>query len=569
MLWKQSLTDASLVLDKDKYPKIQVSYDMAWQQRNSGNQYNSASGHALLVGATTRKPVMLTVKSKICGVCAAWKRKMDLLNSTIEEDEEDFDIEAPPHPCPKNHEGSSAAMEPLACLEMVISLYDKYCVTCKFICIDDDASTRAMLSWSNADYMINNNTTEVPLVPKTKGINKGKLQRRKDKGRLPGHIPEPTFVADPNHRRKVLTGELIELANSKVAVKCTMTKMDAVRIGKGYGYMIRTLHALPITEYENAASAVLEHHFDNHQYCGAWCPRKNQSEAVRILKARYYRNKNDKHDKLLYDVLKSKMERFCNLERLQEVAHGLDTQPNESFNNMASWFAPKNKVYCSSMSLSNRLSVALGINCLGLEVYFKRLYKELGILMPEDVMHFFDVKDMTRAKRLLKRKTKEQKKSRLQGKHEKLREYEAIAKTERSKRDGTYKTGMNMADESDEEGNKKPAATTNAAAARRRIVSNLVCPHCKRKGHKTTRSKHCLLYNGRPKNVPEAATASAGCTIANAARNQLNGAVEDVDNFDAFPLTDDPPSDLSFSAFHDAGTWDDSSIDDCSQRGVL
>jgi leucyl aminopeptidase (aminopeptidase T) len=176
---------------------------------------------------------------------------------------------------------------------------------------------------------------------------------------------------------------------------------------------------------------------------------------------------------------------------------------------------------------------------------------------------------MTRAKRLLKPKTKEEKRSRLQGKHDKLREYEAIAKTELAKRDGTYKTGMNMADESDEEqGNKKPAAATNSAA-RRRIVSNSICPHCKRKGHKTKRSKHCLLYNGTPKNVPEVATGTTGTTIANAARNQLNGAVEDVDNFDAFPLTDDPPSDLSFSAFHDAGTWDDSSIDDCSQRGIL
>jgi hypothetical protein len=72
----------------------------------------------------------------------------------------------------------------------------------KNICADDDASTRALLRWSNADFMKNNNTTEPPKVAVTQGPNKGvKMQPRPDKGKLPGDIPEPAFVADPNHRR--------------------------------------------------------------------------------------------------------------------------------------------------------------------------------------------------------------------------------------------------------------------------------------------------------------------------------------------------------------------------------
>jgi hypothetical protein len=182
-------------------------------------------------------------------------------------------------------------------------------------------------------------------------------------------------------------------------------------------------------------------------------------------------------------------------------------------------------------------------------------------------VHFFDVKDLTRVKRLLKRKTREEKRSRLQVKHDKLRAYEAIAKDERAKRDGTYKTGMAMADESDEEvgDNRKRPATTGET---RKKTANKVCPHCKRKGHTTTRSRQCLLYNGKPTNVP-AAAAAVPVTTANAARNQLNDAVHDVANFDCFPLTDDPPSDLSFSAFHDANTWDDSSQDSVMRTGVL
>jgi hypothetical protein len=70
-----------------------------------------------------------------------------------------------------------------------------------------------------------------------------------------------------------------------------------------------------------------------------------------------------------------------------EVSHGMDTQVNESFNQSATWFAPKNKVYSSSMSLNNRLSMALGINSLGTAEYFTRLYIALGIPMTDDVRH--------------------------------------------------------------------------------------------------------------------------------------------------------------------------------------
>jgi activator of 2-hydroxyglutaryl-CoA dehydratase len=127
----------------------------------------------------------------------------------------------------------------------------------------------------------------------------------------------------------------------------------------------------------------------------------------------YYRNKVDKADTVLYKVLYEKIERSITLERLLEVSHGLDTQVNESFNQSASWFAPKNKVYCSSMSLTNRLSMALGINSLGVSEYFQCLYVALGIVMTDDVRHYITVKDRTHLKRLEKVKTKEQKKLRL------------------------------------------------------------------------------------------------------------------------------------------------------------
>jgi hypothetical protein len=182
-LWRQAQLGL-LELDRDKYPTIRAGYDMAWQQQNSGNKYSSASGHALFMGGLTRKPVSLVIKSKICNVCSAWQKK----------DKNKPDAgPPPPHTCWKNHEGSSGSMEPQACLEMTIDLFEKKQCCLGLVCIDDDASTRSMLKWSNEDWMKNNNTTEKPTIVISKGPNKGKQQPRPNKGRLPGHIPEPIF----------------------------------------------------------------------------------------------------------------------------------------------------------------------------------------------------------------------------------------------------------------------------------------------------------------------------------------------------------------------------------------
>ena len=130
-----------------------------------------------------------------------------------------------------------------------------------------------------------------PQVPITKGPNKGKLHDRPDNGKLPVDIDEPECVADPNHRRKVLTGELYALANSKKAERKTMTKMDVKRLGRNFSYFIRTLNKLDEKDYESKAQAVLLHHFDDHTHCGDWCNRKLQIAEEKQSKDRYYRDK--------------------------------------------------------------------------------------------------------------------------------------------------------------------------------------------------------------------------------------------------------------------------------------
>ena len=198
-LWKRALEDPTINLTAEKMPKIDASYDMAWQQKGSGHQYNSQSGHGTFMGRFTRKVIGLVIKSKICNQCAAWERKKNI----------DDVLPVPQHQCWKNHNGSSGSMESAGCLELVVDCFRKHKCIVHWLCCDDDSSIQADCQWSNADYLKNNNTTVLPLVPKGKGCNKGKLQPQPDKGKLPADVPEPLFVADPHHRQKGLTGELV------------------------------------------------------------------------------------------------------------------------------------------------------------------------------------------------------------------------------------------------------------------------------------------------------------------------------------------------------------------------
>jgi hypothetical protein len=540
-LWTQWIEHRSFALMKPKYPKLTVSFDMGWQQRSSGIRYNSQSGHALLVGGLTRKPICMAIKSKRCVFCNTWKANNKDVVEAAELDGEDLLI--PFHECTKNHVGSSSSMEPEACLEMVVDLFDNYCCIIQSICCDDDASTRALLKWSNNDWMANNNTTVGPRVLITGGKKQGKTKPRESTGRLPAHIPEPSFVADPNHRRKLLMKELIAVTKLPVAKRHTMTTMDCTRIEKNFSYMIRQLTKMPQEQYETAGKAVLRHHFDSHEYCFAWCKRKGLSEEDRKLpqNKRFYRSLTK--DKDLYELLSPIVDRFITFDRLTEVAHGMDTQCNESYNNTFSWIAPKNKVYCGSQSLRNRLSIGVGINILGHLEYFTRLYRKLGIIITPNVQHYLAKKETRRTKRIKKRQQVDVKRDRRRQKYAKQKKDESKATLECEKREGkVYRTGMNMEDVVDDE--------EQQGTNQQRRKTPIKCPFCGKKNHKTKKSMHCLQNPNYLARIAAAdAPATVQATTAQAApliaQENDDSEVEEIDDLDRLQITNDDSTSTS------------------------
>jgi hypothetical protein len=145
------------------------------------------------------------------------------------------------------------------------------------------------------------------------------MKPRIDRGRLPKHIPEPTFVADPNHRKKVWTGDLYKLLQQNVGSRCTLTKNDVAGLGKNFGHMIRGLSRDNVreTDFVKHGITVLDHHFDDHQYCGLWCPRKRMTQQQLAASPRFYRCKEK--DAKLYAMLSGMLSQFITLEKLLKM----------------------------------------------------------------------------------------------------------------------------------------------------------------------------------------------------------------------------------------------------------
>jgi len=476
-LWKQG------ALEKKDWPQVTTSGDMGWQGRSSGNAYSSLSGDAVLVGQRTRKPIAWHVMGKACSFCQGWKRGIKGKNNKP----------IPDHDCRATWDGSSGAMEPVAILNMVVLLHQNWSVIVKDIITDDDSSMKAKFKWNNNDTMINKNLDEPPHT-----INSaGEKVVRPDKGNLPADMPEPRFLADPNHRKKSLANVLHGLESMKSAQKLTMTKMDVLRISTNFAHMVRMLPNQPGERHVECGKAVLEHHFDNHEFCGDWRSRKQLSQQERNQSTKCYRCK-EKDAKSHYE-LKIRIECFITLEALLEVAHGMDAQCNESFNNVVAWIAPKNKVCSKSNSLKHRIAFALGVNALGMLGCYQNMFNMLGIMMNPSVLHYLTQMNKFRVHKIAKSKTADGKTKRVETCQRKLLEKTGRAKREKHRREGTYQPGLGMAAGCTENelavaaqrfpGRQKKQTDDNTK--KKRDPATMTCRTCKEIGHGLVTSSKC------------------------------------------------------------------------------
>ena len=195
---------------------------------------------------------------------------------------------------------------------------------------------------------------------------------------------------------------------------------------------------------------------------------------------------------------------FLAEDNLEQCRHGFTTQANESFNNSIASYAPKNKVYGTSMSLSNRVSIAIGVKNEGKKQYWQKVYSKMSMTLPLRLSVFLENTNNRSLKKKEKEATPSFKKKRAIFKNEQIR-VEAEKTKRGMEKEMNYSAGIGLAPAT------ATTATTDTTTANTTVRNSTqpICPlpGCGIRGHKTNRSSKCRWYGMfkgvQSKNLPE------------------------------------------------------------------
>ena len=127
------------------------------------------------------------------------------------------------------------------------------------------------------------------------------------------------------------------------------------------------------------AKAPLKHSFDNHVFClDKWCQTLQAKARGRdYFPAIPYLSKSVNLD--MYDQLKSVFDKFTTPEVIRESVHVVNTQKNESFNNVAACLSPKKKYLVKSIALLSRLLIAISYVNNGFTKFYNKVFDWIGV----------------------------------------------------------------------------------------------------------------------------------------------------------------------------------------------
>ena len=470
--------------------KLTTSYDMGWNKRSSGTKYDSTSGHGFVIGGLTKKILQHVVLSKSCSICS-----FAIKSNRIPQR----------HECPKNHIGSSKSMECEGIFRMVVQAHDELGYTIGTIISDDDSTMKSNLKHSLKEKVQLGLMCEADW-PKTQKGNK-----KSDNGRLPLNIPEPHFLADFNHRVKVVGKTIYYFA--KMAKKhSNVSKGTAERVKTNWGSMLRQIRHLSWEKdhstIKSRVLAPIEHMYGNHDHCDeSWCPylkaQNEQKEYVPKEGKEIFCKKENKRE---YEQMVKAVERFQTDENIKECLHSFDTQYNESLNMSVARYVPKFKHFGTTMSLESRVRCVIGVHNLGYSKFYLTLLTNLGCLGKSDEYRLL-LTGITRISNTkLKNKhfkqTTAYKRRRKHGQQSKTKQQLYEEGIDRANRIGTYESGIAILgddDDDDEQQQRQDTRQSNLLHShppkKKNRTSLAVCSLCGLSGHKTSRSKACKFHS--------------------------------------------------------------------------
>jgi hypothetical protein len=254
----------------------------------------------------------------------------------------------------------------LNCVEQVWS-HKEVSAFISIICIDDDTTTKAYLQHFFADLLAKK--LHRPLNKK----GEPKSGKANNKGKLRKDHPVLKFLAGLSHRVRTFAKYLYAL-NNVSKNESEMTDIDCLRLKCNYAWWLFSGIKLTYDEFKQSAASPVYHHFNDHSQCSTWWKHnpKTEDELSKLKKYRC-KVKNSK----LFEQCEEIVGRFSSKERLIECYHQMRSQKNEAMNKSIMRYAPKDKTYARTMSLTSLVNLAIGIDCIGHAQYYERLFRRM------------------------------------------------------------------------------------------------------------------------------------------------------------------------------------------------
>jgi hypothetical protein len=243
------------------------------------------------------------------------------------------------------------------------------------------------------------------------------------------------------------------------------------------------------SEFKKAAKAVLEHHFNNHIFCGEWCPANKWKDDEKQLRSLKYRCKV-KHTEL-YEQMSTIHNTFTDVWNLREIYHEYHSNKCESLNGFITKFLPKHKHYCRTIINRARTYLAIGIDSVGYKNYYGVLWTMLNLSSTSITTEHHQRLDRRRVKKSKYDQSEKTKKARRKKLNDKLRAASELLMKDK-KKGKTY--GSNMAgpqvDGMALDGSEVIDLTEGST---KKKAPPSICAWCHNVGHASKNHSKCML----------------------------------------------------------------------------
>ena len=310
------------------------------------------------------------------------------------------DIQPPEHKCCVNFVGSAGSMEAIGVVDMEKQYRNEGTPT-NYVVGDDDAEvTKALRDEFGSG---------APIKCSDPNHFKGTLYRK-----MVGGKGTKNFVA-LEHKLWALT-QCSELKSGAAALKklgeSKLTQSIAEYLCANFQIVIKSNRGNARAMADGFKVAV-NHAFDDHSGCSKeWCKSLSDCETVRAQSFARLPFKKPLVGGKLKSLLLGLMETSCSEEVCKKLAHGWDSQNNESLHHMFYTKCPKHKAMVSGAVFEGRAHRCIAVKNLGFEQAITRIRRAQGLTPNFAISKYYGARDLGKAKKSIKSKTPDYKKMR-------------------------------------------------------------------------------------------------------------------------------------------------------------